>query len=359
MSNASSFLLPTTLQEAPFCASLATQNLSWLSVLDYDPKRAVSVTVACMRALGLIGSQEALHVLQRYQVDRRSGVQKEYQAIMCGLAGEKKITKQQVSLETRISETGQSRRFLVIAVRDQRLLEGMPYYLHCIVPHEIQGLVLSYAHALTDVAPLAALAQLQHLHLSWCSALEDLSLLATLTHLQNLEFAWCPRLKDLSPLAVLTQLHSLRLEQVLSVRDLAPLRSLVHLQHFHLSNADYLTDLSPLTGLPHLQRLDLSCCRNLTDLSPLAQLPQLLSLRLKLGNRYTNPSPLDLSPLKSMQALTEVDLSGSVVEDLTPLLTLPSLIRVRLPYEHSESSIVKKLQAQGIQVAFDGWQIFP
>lgn len=350
MGNVSSFSLPATVQEAPFCASLATYNPSWLSVLSHGPKQSVSVTVACMRTLGIIGSPEALHVLQGYQGDKRSGVQKEYQAIMLGLAGKKEITKQQVSLEQRVSEAGQSRYFLVIAMRDQRLLEGMPYYLQYIL-HEIQGLSLAYARTLTDLAPLAELTQLQHLHLSWCSALEDLTSLTALMSLQELEFAWCLRLRDLSPLAALTQLQALRLEQIHSLKDLRPLRSLVDLQRLHISGANFLTDLTPLTALSSLQQLDLSCCQALTDFSPLAKLSQLFSLRLECKQT------LDLSPLTRLKALTKVDLSGSVVEDLTPLIALPSLTRARLPYAHQESQVVEKLQTRGVQVEFDGRQI--
>ena len=59
---------------------------------------------------------------------------------------------------------------------------------------------MSGSRALTDLRPLARLANLRQLDLSGCTAIIDLAPLATLSGLRRLEMFECPQVTDVSML---------------------------------------------------------------------------------------------------------------------------------------------------------------
>lgn len=67
---------------------------------------------------------------------------------------------------------------------------------------------------LSDLSPLAGLAQLTSLNLGSCEQLSDLSPLSRLTQLTRLSLDCCEQLSDLSPLSRLIQLTNLSLWKV-------------------------------------------------------------------------------------------------------------------------------------------------
>ena len=82
---------------------------------------------------------------------------------------------------------------------------------------------------------------------------------------------------DLTPLARLANLQSLDMNQAAGVKDLSPLARLAGLRSLNLAGTG-VEDLSPLAGLKNLSSLNLSWCANLSDLSPLPRLASLTSL---------------------------------------------------------------------------------
>lgn len=117
----------------------------------------------------------------------------------------------------------------------------------------------------SDVSALAELTKLERLDLrsSEVVRLEPLRELATL---RELNLRGCTSLSDLSPLAHLAQLEHLRLGYT-RVRDLRPLAKLERLTTLDLAGTP-ITDVAPLFGLPSLRKLDLGAC-DIDHVSPL------------------------------------------------------------------------------------------
>src|SRR5207237_1156965 len=92
------------------------------------------------------------------------------------------------------------------------------------------------------------------------------------------------------------------------------------------------TVLAPLAGLPRLADVELVGLQRVPDLAPLGTLPSLRRLVVaRAGGEYRDIVHVDsLRPLAAAQALEEVVLTGTVVDDgdLAPLAELPALRRV-------------------------------
>jgi hypothetical protein len=127
--------------------------------------------------------------------------------------------------------------------------------------------------AVTDLHPLASLSSLRELSLYDFVSLTDLSPMSALHQLTDLYFNGC-NAEDFNPLANLTNLEFLRFENCPELKDLRPLGRLKKLRHLTLINCEKVTDLSPLASLKELQVLDLQQT-GVSDLSPLSQIKNL------------------------------------------------------------------------------------
>jgi len=103
--------------------------------------------------------------------------------------------------------------------------------------------------------------------------------------------------------------------------DLTGIASCTALERLYLDGND-IVDLKPLAGLTALLTLSLNGNR-VVDIAPLANLRQLTSLTLH-GNQIS-----DIELLASLTALTSVSV-GNLIDDLSPLATLPHLARLML-----------------------------
>ena len=86
------------------------------------------------------------------------------------------------------------------------------------------------------------------------------------------------------------------------------------------SKDDKLKDITPLGGFLNLQELNVDGRKGLSDITPLARLSSLerLCLRNCTGVR-------SVEPLLAIRTLRQLDLLGSMVESLEPLVDLPGL----------------------------------
>ena len=193
---------------------------------------------------------------------------------------------------------------------------------------DFQGLAnlwrLELNEAVTDIAPLAGLANLGELSLFGNGVV------------------------DISPLANLVQLEYLTLDDN-AIADLAPLAGLTRL--LVLSSArNRIEDLRPLAGLAGLLTLDLTG-NAISDLSPLAGLHKLFVLFL--GDNQIK----DVSSLAGMPSLFLLGLADNRVEDIEPLLALQELRQVDLrgnPLSDAAlATQIPALQARGVVVLFD------
>ena len=111
--------------------------------------------------------------------------------------------------------------------------------------------------AVTTLAPLAKLPQLEKLAIRGFKTLKDIDAISTLTKLRVLNAGYVDKMKSLEPIGAAKNLEAISLYGA----DLGKL------------------PLAPLAGLEKLRYLDLTC-RGLKDLSPLAKLPKLETIRV-------------------------------------------------------------------------------
>jgi internalin A len=158
----------------------------------------------------------------------------------------------------------------------------------------------------------------------------------------------------LSPVGQLKGLRSLNLESCRKIRDLMPLSSLSQITWLDLTDTS-VTDLGPLRGLSQLRSLDLSHNLDVSNLTTLAALHQLTSVslvlndanlvngmhclgglvglrKLKLVFNVDNvDEDIDLTPLKALSELSNLEISGSAkVCDIAPLAHLSKLTALKL-----------------------------
>lgn len=215
--------------------------------------------------------------------------------------------------------------------------------------HIVAGDVLGQQTPITDLAPVANLAELETLRLPRASV-RDLRPLSQLAGLRVLDLHGNP-IELIDGLHVLASLKYLDLSST-RIRDLAPL------QHLRLEELDVaetsIADLAPLADMASLVSLDVSSTR-VSDLRSLGTLPRLEVLRI--GHTRVR----DLAPLASHRSLRTVFASYSHVErGLDALLELPALElldlcgtpmwqRANRP-EHVR--IVRALEKRGVRVVF-------
>jgi hypothetical protein len=150
----------------------------------------------------------------------------------------------------------------------------------------------------------------------------DFAALARLTHLTTL-IVQAPRPLDLSGMSKLTQIRDLTV--IAPALDLAPIAEMRRLERLVWRRDDPQAkapvprvDVTPLRGLSALRDLDLQFAE-VADVRPLAGLIQLERLGLRCGPR------VDLSPLQTLAALRELVLLGAPARDLGVLASLKSL----------------------------------
>ena len=181
--------------------------------------------------------------------------------------------------------------------------------------------------------------------------IRDLTGLEHATNLVYLDF-WKSSVSDLSPVAGLANLIHLGFASNNDISDVSALVGLTNLTALWL-NGNSISDISPLAGLKSLTRLGLSN-NSISDISPLAGLTNLTALRLD-RNLIS-----DISALSSLTQLTELRLDRNSITDLSPLVANTGLgsrteINVKgnpLSYLSIHTHI-SALQSKGVTVEFD------
>ena len=177
----------------------------------------------------------------------------------------------------------------------------------------------------SDLRPLARLCQLSALKLGCTTAVTDLAPLAALTEMESL-WLHAPCAADLKPLAALHKLRVLRLDLCGAVADITPLTQLRSLRVLELDGAVKVADLAPLAALPRLNILTVRRCPGLLDIAPVAELRELTHFGL-----HGSPLVSDLAPLGRLTRLTSLELEDCpTLRDLSPLAALAGLEAVSL-----------------------------
>jgi NACHT domain len=267
---------------------------------------------ACVRALTLIGGDEALDALVEYGRDKRLEVFNELVRAWDSF--------EPIEFARRVLAGSPLRhgRFEVLTTAQLSCLHYLRNLRHLVL-HSLDD----YQVPLNDLEAVRGLTSLTHLEARVGNGLSDLSPLATLERLQTLQLNNCVAVGDLAPLSKLTALRSLSLQGCAALVDLAPLASLQDLRELTVSDAADLHDLSAVANLTGLRTLSLSRTA-VTDLALLANLTGLQSLTLS-----DNPGP-DLRPLANLTELRTLSLSRTAVTDLAPLANLTGLRSLNL-----------------------------
>ncbi len=180
------------------------------------------------------------------------------------------------------------------------------------------GLVAFDAHGveeLEDVTALGSHVGLEELNLTGTSV-TDIRAAYPLTSLKHLELEQS-KIENITPLKGCTKLEHLDLDGT-KVKDLAPLAALVAMKKLSLAKTP-ITDTTPLKDLVELESLDLSDSK-VRDLSGLKGMKKLVNLTFANAKGVS-----DLKALMEMKSLATLDLTGTLANDLTPLVPLKRL----------------------------------
>ena len=188
--------------------------------------------------------------------------------------------------------------------------------------YSIDSLSIS-GNAISDVSQIAQLGGLVTLNLS-DNNISDISALASLGSLRTLYLDNNP-IRDLSPLCSLPSLTSLSIKDIaISESQLETLSKALPSCAIHSETAqEESQDISfgGVTFKSDVTELDLSGM-GLRDITALAGCQNLIKLNLS-GNEIS-----DLSPLMNMPNLTTLDLSDNALTDLRPLMGISSLSNI-------------------------------
>ncbi|AGP53940.1 leucine-rich repeat domain-containing protein [Streptomyces rapamycinicus] len=209
---------------------------------------------------------------------------------------------------------------------------------------ELTRLDLHRCRAVSDIAPLLTLGRLRELDLSMTKVRSADGFGTAFPALETLPPRGCRSSKDASRLSGLTRLTHLDLGWT-GIRDLTGLRDVPAVTHLDLRGRGHLRDLTGIDALPALTGLTLDDCPRVADipagpvvdlnlkgvdrrdLSPLAGHRNLRGLRLWM------PELKDIGTLSGLPGPTDVHLlECRALEDVSPLLDLPSLATATLPH---------------------------
>ena len=186
----------------------------------------------------------------------------------------------------------------------------------CIGLRRVSGLYADCAWARLggNLAPFAALTQLEHLDCSQSTGLSDISALIGCTALKYLDCS-LTRIQQLPPLPI--SLETLICHNTL-LSDISPLVACTALKHLDCHGCN-ITIIPPLPA--GLETLNISGIGGIQffDLSSLAACPGLRSLDC------SHASVRDLSPLTACVGLRSLDCTGTLIFDLLPLLACKRL----------------------------------
>lgn len=216
-------LPPHSVAEAEW---LATAGNEVVPYLDVNPNRLGYIITACVRALRLIGTPDAMQVIEKYKGDFRANI---------------------------IAE--------LLHVYRPPQLDQFLYYLT--KRRWMPNIIASNIHSLRDFA-ITSDAPFLSLH---SVSLDDYSELKAFTSLETLDLGWSTIL-DLTPIASLVKLRALYLDST-AIIDLSPLNALPSLASLSIRRTS-VADLSPLCNLPKLNYLDVTGVKS--DKTPLLNL---------------------------------------------------------------------------------------
>jgi len=298
---------PATFDDARIISSARDAAVPYLR---YDPHHTVAQAAACVRALLLIATNDAMDAIKTYGSDTRPQVLRE-------------VIRGAESFPTWTYFAEVLRHFTIDALdlKSVKSLKGIESL------GGLESLSLTLMENIADASPLAHLTKLKKLAIRGDGrALSDLHFLSTLKDLRVLTLDSPIGPSSLEAIQHLSGLEQLSIRDCAHIKDYSPLRDVPNLRVLELEGCDHLPDLSCFDALHHMERLTVRGLGKARDLTPLSRLHGLLHLELVGLDRVFN-----LSPLKHLTQLRTVILGGFRRDlDLTPLADIAHLVRLRI-----------------------------
>lgn len=171
----------------------------------------------------------------------------------------------------------------------------------------------------------------------------DMSLTSEYTVLKINPIAFITHMKSLEELAVYNYVIS-DLQPISLFKNMKNLSIGVNLRQLAEGDKiEYIEDITPLKSLERLESLSLSGT-SVSDLSPLATLKNLKSLSCTMS------SLSDISSVSGIKSLEEVNFYFNGISDVTPLTKLPKLRTICLDYNYiTDISPFSKLDANTVE----------
>lgn len=253
---------PRNLSEA---ASLAAGGEHVAPLLRGFHTAKVPVATAVVRALGLIGDEQALDVLRDFGAEKRQRVISEL--LRAWPAFDVETYARDVLGDSPLLDG-------TLEIRDPSFLPALRHLRHVLAL--TCDCSFGAPELWADIEPLRSLTSLELLVYRNAVELTDASALADLRRLTQLELTGASTLRTLPPLA--ESLTVARLDGCFELVDLSGLAGcrLAKLSAM-LTGAE---DLAPLAGVERLVKLDLRGAQRVIDAGPLADLPRLWELRV-------------------------------------------------------------------------------
>ncbi len=216
---------------------------------------------ACVRALGLIGSLEALQAIADYATDHRISVLRE--VVRAAERFETDLYSRWVGEQLNATDLSPKLvgRLIDLGVKGIKRLSSLTILelrsatqATLAVLRELSKLRILYLSGnFIDLSPIQHLSNLEELMVSSVQ-LSDLSALQGLTKLKELHI-WADSVRDITPLKSLSNLRTLSLSSN-EVGDISALKGLHNIEQLLLRGTQA-SDLSALAGMPNLRVLDL------------------------------------------------------------------------------------------------------
>lgn len=275
-----------------------------VTLLAYNPEHSGAEVARCIKTLGMIGSNKAMKKIAEYasDFDERWEIRDEI-----GRAWSQ-FDRYKYSQEVLI-------RSQQLRIENHSSWEGFENLSH------LDWLIL-WNSQLTDLSPIQYLFNLKFLSLSGWDQLCDLNPLIHAQNLERLSIQNCKNISDLNPLVRLKSLYLLYLNNCQQIRDLNSLTSIAKLTRLVIVGLPEV-DLNPIANLQNLTSLDV-WNQSISDPRIFARLTNLN--RLTLDN--TKISGLEF--LFNLTELREIGIKRVSVNDLEVLATLPKLKKVGL-----------------------------
>ncbi len=208
----------------------------------------------------------------------------------------------------------------------------------------LKSLTIWSSRRITSLSPVTSLNNLEQLAFGGGGAFEDIQFVNTLRQLRELWIYELSAVADLSPLRDLEHLATLRLGDLQEASQLQIIRDIPELASLYLVRIPGASDLSRYIGeMPNMSELYIWQDEWLDDLRPFSTLSDLT--HLDVGSSSLS----NLTGLQEATRLQWLTLNCPRVKDLSPLLRLPSLIKVTLD-RLVEASDIDLFKDHGIEL---------